>query len=229
MFATVIVPLDGSTHAELALPFAIDETGRHGARLLLVRVLSRPEPCIATRNHGGPAPVIPTWPPRELDDAERRSIAYLRDVCRRFGLGIDTRLVVAVGDPGARLLAEAGMHPRPLVVLTTGDAANPRSPLSGLARRLLTADSIPVLAVRQPGPAGETPFHADRLPDRYFRRVVNGHPEPALVRPIRLGDGPQPVVPELERLGVDRLLEPTMVGVTVERAPRSAVVRAEGA
>lgn len=187
MFATVIVPLDGSAHAEVALPFAIDQTGRHGARLLLVRVLPRPEPCIATRNHGGPAPVIPHWPPHELAIAERRSITYLRDVCRRFGLGTDTRLVVAVGDPGARLLAEARMHPRPLVVLATDGAADPRSPLSGLARRLLTSDAVPVLAVRQPRSVTEAPILTDQLPDRYFRHVVTGHPDPALTHPLIMG------------------------------------------
>src|SRR6187401_1279600 len=100
MFATIIVPLDGSIQAEVALPFAIEESGRHAARLVLVRVLPRPEPAVATRNHGGPVPVIPAWPLGEVAIDERRSIAYLRDVCRRFDLGIDTRLVVAVGDPG---------------------------------------------------------------------------------------------------------------------------------
>lgn len=187
MFATVIVPLDGSAQAEAALPFAIDETGRHGARLLLVRVLPRPEPCIGTRNHGGPAPVIPHWPPHELAIAERRSITYLRDVCRRFGLGTDTRLIVAVGDPAARLLAETRLHPRPLVVLATDGLADPRSPLSGLAHRLLTSDAVPVLAVRQPRSATEAPILAGQLPDRYFRRMIAVHPDPALTHPLVVG------------------------------------------
>jgi nucleotide-binding universal stress UspA family protein len=206
MFATVIVPLDGSAQAEAALPFAIEETVRHAARLLLVRVLPRPEPAILTRNHGGPAPVIPVWPQREVATDERRSLAYLRDVCDRFGLGIDTRLVVAVGDPGARLLAEALMHPRPLVVLATGDA-DPRSPLSGLARRLLTADAIPVLVVRQPTPANETPILAHQLPDRYFRHVVTPHPPLAVTLPAHDGS--------------------SLVAVTVGRVPLSLDVRAD--
>jgi nucleotide-binding universal stress UspA family protein len=228
MFATIIVPLDGSADAEVALPFAIEETGRHGARLVLVRVLPRPEPAIANRNHGGPTPLIPTWPLHEMAVDERRSIAYLRDVCRRFGLGIDTRLVVAVGEPGLRLLAEARMHLRPLVVLVTGDAAGPRSPLSGLARRLLTSDGVPVLAVRQPMAANETPILAAPLPDRYFRHVVTLHPMPPLVVPLPAHNGPS-LVPEWERPEVGRLLGSTAVAGPVGRAPHAVEVGVDGA
>jgi nucleotide-binding universal stress UspA family protein len=227
MFATIIVPLDGSADAEVALPYAIDETGRHGARLLLVRVLWRPELAIANRNHGGPVPLIPTWPPRELAIAEHHSVAYLRDVCRRFDLGIDTRLVVAVGDPGLRLLAEARMHPRPLVVLATGGGADPRSPLSGLARRLLTSDGVPVLAVRQPTPAHETPVLASPLPDPYFRHVVPLHPMPPLVVPLPSHDGPS-LVPEWGQPDVGQLLGSPVVAVPVGRALRAVEVGGDG-
>lgn len=211
MFATIIVPLDGSIQAEVALPFAIEESGRHAARLVLVRVLPRPEPAVATRNHRGPVPVIPAWPLAEVAIDERRSIAYLRDVCRRFDLGIDTRLVVAVGDPGARLLAETRLHPRSLVVVATGDAADPGSPLSGVARRLLTSDTVPVLAVRQPVPAIETPMLAGQLPDRYFRHVVAPDPAPPLAIPFPPHDGPPVVVMTIDRV-------PVAVGASAESA-----------
>jgi hypothetical protein len=201
MFATIIVPLDGSIHAEVALPFAIEESGRHAARLVLVRVLPRPEPAVVTRNHGGPVPVIPAWPLGEVAIDECRSIDYLRDVCRRFDLGIDARLVVAVGDPGARLLAETRLHPRPLVVLATGDA-DPRSPLSGLARRLLTSDTVPVLAVRHPPPANATPILAGQLPDRYFRHVVAPDPASPPAVPFPSHDDPSVVVVTVDRVPV---------------------------
>ena len=213
MFATIIVPLDGSAQAEVALRFAIEETVRHAARLVLVRILPRPEPAVATRNHGGPAPIIPTWPLGEAAIDERRSISYLRDVCHRFGLGIDTRLVVAVGDPGARLLAEARLHPRPLVVMTT-DATDSSSPLSRLARRLLTSDTVPILAIRQSTLDNQAPILAGQLPDRYFRRVVSPNPMSQLAVPLPTHN------------------EASEVAMTVDRVPISAIsadVRAEGA
>jgi nucleotide-binding universal stress UspA family protein len=190
MFATIIVRLDGSCHAEVALPYAIDEAGRHGARLLLVRVLPRPEPCVTARNHGGPVPFAPTWPRHELIIDERQAIAYLRDVCRRFRLGIDTLLVVAVGEPGARLLAETRHHQRPLVVMTTCPVDDLRHSLSDLTRRLLTSNAVPVLGVRQPKAAADAVLVvADQLPAHYFRHVVTGDVEPTLARPALLNAG----------------------------------------
>ena len=48
MFETVIVPLDGSPHAEFAIPYAIDEARRHQAKMVLIHVIPRPEPCTST-------------------------------------------------------------------------------------------------------------------------------------------------------------------------------------
>jgi nucleotide-binding universal stress UspA family protein len=151
MFDTVIVPLDGSTHAEFALPYAVEEAVRHGARIVLVHVVPRPEPCAVAVLHGGPAPLIPVWPPTQLECEEREWLAYLEGVRKRFGLRTDAPAVVAVGDPTRRVLDEAGKHTHPLIVMTTGDAtAASRPPLSEFARRLMVAGGVSVLGVREP-------------------------------------------------------------------------------
>ena len=106
MFDTVIVPLDGSPHAEVALPYAIDEARRHGAALVLVHVVPRPEPCTGTARRSGPLPWQGDWPAAEIAPAERAARAYLKGVVRRFGLDPGTKVRVAVGDPGVRLAAE---------------------------------------------------------------------------------------------------------------------------
>jgi len=149
MFETVIVPLNGSPHAEAAVPYAMDEAREHGAALVLVRVIPRPEPCLGLVKRGGPLPLVPTWSQAELRAAEGEAIRYLHDVRYRFGLGGRAQMVVAVGEPVRRLLAEIRRHPRPLVVLTTGDPDECAAPyLSELARRLLATGVAPVLAVR---------------------------------------------------------------------------------
>jgi nucleotide-binding universal stress UspA family protein len=147
MFATVIVPLDGSAHAEVALAYGVGEARRHDARLVLMRVIPFPEPWVRLDSHGGPAPLPMAWPPTELAAAKRQATAYLHEVRRRYGLGGDVSLVVAVGEPAKQLLAEVRRRPTPLLVLTTGETA-PHHQLSDVVHELLTAGTVPVLGVR---------------------------------------------------------------------------------
>ena len=150
MFGTVIVPLDGSSHAEIAVPYAVDEARRHGAALVLVRVIPRPEPGPGVRG-SGPAPRQPDWPPHEIAAAEQQARRYLRDVIKRHGLRPETATRVVVGDPRLRLAAEVAHHPSPLLVMTTGDATGgARPPLSTVAGSLMVGGVVPVLGVRQP-------------------------------------------------------------------------------
>ncbi|MDF3042591.1 MAG: usp21 [Thermomicrobiales bacterium] len=151
MFETVIVPLDGSPHAELAIPYAVDEARRHQAKLVLIHVIPRPEPCMSPVRRSGPVPWQGEWPFEDLDSAKRNAEAYLRDVVNHFGLDPGTTLSVAVGDPGVRVAAEAMRHERPLVVMLTGDRTRDASPpLSLVTRYLLIAGAVPVLGLRQP-------------------------------------------------------------------------------
>ena len=158
MFETVIVPLDGSPHAEFAIPYAIDEARRHQATMVLLHVIPRPEPCTSTVRRSGPLPWQGEWPFEDLDAAKRDAEAYLRDVVTRFALDPETTLCVAVGDPGVRVAAEVMRHEQPLVVMLTGDSTREtRPPLSLVTRYLLIASAVPVLAIRQPPPADASP------------------------------------------------------------------------
>lgn len=86
MFDTVIVPLDGSPHAEFAIPYAIDEARRHNATMVLVHVIPRPEPCTSTLRQSGPLPWQGEWPAEEIEPAKRTADVYLRDVITRYAL-----------------------------------------------------------------------------------------------------------------------------------------------
>ena len=151
MFGTVIVPLDGSAHAEAAIPYARDEAARHNAELVLAHIVFRPERCATTVQRGGPLPPVFPWPTREGEQKVRRANHYLAETIERYGLGPNARGVVLVGELIPRILAEASLHDRPVIVLTTGDASgDEKPPVSTVATRLMVNGTVPVLAVRFP-------------------------------------------------------------------------------
>jgi nucleotide-binding universal stress UspA family protein len=151
MFDTVIVPLDGTPHAEATLPHAIDEARRHAATIVLVHVIPRPEPCANPVRRSGPLPWQGEWPCEDIEEAKRDAYAYLRGVAARYALDPEPPLRVAVGDPGVRVAAEARRWPRPLVVMLTGDRTRRRRPpLSPVTNYLLVAGAVPVLGILPP-------------------------------------------------------------------------------
>jgi nucleotide-binding universal stress UspA family protein len=78
MFDTVIAPLDGTPHAEVALPYAIDEARRHGAAMVLMHVVPRPEPCTSPARRSGPLSWQGEWPFGDIEEDKRKADAYLR-------------------------------------------------------------------------------------------------------------------------------------------------------
>jgi nucleotide-binding universal stress UspA family protein len=154
MFDTVIAPLDGTPHAEVALPYAMDEARRHGAAMVLMHVVPRPEPCTSPARRSGPLSWQGEWPFGDIEEDKRKADAYLLGVVTRYALDPGTPLCVAVGDPGVRVAAEAALRPNPLVVMLTGDRTRrARPPLSLVTSYLLRAGAAPVLGIRQPAPS----------------------------------------------------------------------------
>lgn len=176
MFGTVIVPLDGSRHAEAALPFAAEEAARQGAVMLLVRVIVRPAVCPSPRRRRGPALTEPAWPAAEIDLETREAKCYLADTIVRYRLDYSTRTAVLVGDPTTCLLAEAARREQPVIVIATGDMTDRPKPLfSDVARRLKATGTMPILEVRQP---------LARQTDRFISEVSQASPSNA-VQPSR--------------------------------------------
>jgi hypothetical protein len=97
----------------------------------------------------GPLPWQGEWPTGEIEPAKHRAEAYLRDVVTRYVLDPETRVCVAVGDPGVRVAAEAARHRKPLVVMLSGDCTRESCPpLSLVTSYLLIAGAVPVLGIR---------------------------------------------------------------------------------
>ena len=131
------MPFDGSPHAEFAIPYAIDEARRHQATMVLLHIISRPEPCTRTVRRSGPVPWQDEWPFEDLTSVKRDAEAYLQEVVTRFVLDPGTTLSVAVGDPGLRVAAEVTRHAQPVVVMLTGDSTRERRPPLSLVTRYL--------------------------------------------------------------------------------------------
>lgn len=144
MYETVIVPLDGSCDAELALPVAVGEAQRHRAMLVLLHVIPGLE-----APHGADHPTRSEPTSRAVDQGRR----YLDMLRQRSGLGPETIMTVVVGDPAKRILDAAKRLPGALIVMTTGDMTDRSGrPVGRVARQVLTAGNVPVLGVRGRAP-----------------------------------------------------------------------------
>jgi nucleotide-binding universal stress UspA family protein len=158
----ILVPLDGSSFAEHALPVALGLARQTGARLELV--------CV----HEGPAPAHHVGSPaanERLDSDIRGSLRrYLTRVRKRLDAsvsGIAVEIGVLDGKPQDVLAQHARASGAELIVLTThGRGGVSRSWLGSVAEGLVRRVPVPVLVVRAKRK------RASLQPTEVFRHVV---------------------------------------------------------
>ena len=144
---TVIVALDGTPAAEVALPVAAAEARAHGATLVLVRIVPQPFSPM-TRPQHGPTPPVDGLDDGMLEETRQEARNYLEEAGRRLAADLKAEVVCESGDPFTGILAEVRRHPAPMLVMTShATAARPLGPHSELARRLLTEGLSPTLLV----------------------------------------------------------------------------------
>lgn len=146
MIRKVLVPLDGSTMAEAALPQALAVAGAYGAEIVLVRVLDG-----SGGRPGGLADSV-AW---RLARTEAGS--YLDGVAGRLReRGASARRIVVEGDAAEeilRLVREEGFD---LVVLCAYGHSGPHGfPLGRTSQKLLSSAGASVLLVREEEPSAE--------------------------------------------------------------------------
>jgi nucleotide-binding universal stress UspA family protein len=150
MYERILVPLDGSDLAELALPHARELAHRLQARVWLIRVV--------------PPVFQPVLPPpamaidlaaSALAQTERLAEEYLEQVRAQLAAdGLTVHSLVARGDPATEVLAAArDVQARLIAMATHGRSGLARWVLGSVAAKVLSAASIPVLLVR-PGSSG---------------------------------------------------------------------------
>jgi nucleotide-binding universal stress UspA family protein len=143
MYRTVLVPLDGSTFGEHALPLALAIARRAGARLQLAHVNVLPAPLFAERRPN----FENTLDPRAREKAQ----AYLDGAAERLAsrAGVPSTSVLLEGGIAEALQGHIAATGVDLVVMTThGRGPLSRFWLGSVADEFLRRATVPVLLVR---------------------------------------------------------------------------------
>lgn len=168
MFRTILVPLDGSTFGEHALPHALSIARRAGAALELVHVLVTPAPVFLDPYPGMESPGD--------GRARKEASAYLDGVVRRLSpvAGVPVRSALLEGNVPEALQQHAADVRAGLMVLTThGRGPFSRFWLGSVADELLRHAPLPLLLVR---PEAKAPDFAKEVPYRRILVSLDGSP-----------------------------------------------------
>ena len=152
MYGSLLVPLDGSSFAEQALPLAAEICSRSGAVLHLVLVH---DSLAAVPVYGEPV-----FLDQSIERASRqREADYLEAVARPFiGHGIVVRTRLLEGPVAHALVGYARTSGIELVVLTThGRGVFSRFWIGSVADRLVRQLEVPMLVLRPHAPRGAPP------------------------------------------------------------------------
>jgi nucleotide-binding universal stress UspA family protein len=143
MYERILVPLDGSAHAELALDTAIEIARRCGAKLILTRVAGHP----ITHFYVEATDVVAI----PSDDSVEHCAAYLAEVSRRLDAeGIRSDFFIGSGMAADEILRQADLNAVNLIVIAThGRSGLGRWMLGSVADRVAQGAKVPVLLVRR--------------------------------------------------------------------------------
>jgi nucleotide-binding universal stress UspA family protein len=165
VYARILVPVDGSAHAESVLPLATGIARAHGAELVLVHVVPMPElTCI------GPLSA-------EDQELERRFVerneaigrAYLDRIRARFvGPDVPIRTVLSRGPDVRNGLVHVVERERAdlVVVSASGRSGRTHEPCGSVTAHLMAHSPAPLLVVRertQPARRQAAPRHHDAV------------------------------------------------------------------
>lgn len=144
---TLLVPLDGSTLAEQALPVAADMARTSGARVVLLR-----------------AAFAHAYPGRDPVEAQvavvREAEDYLAGIAERVrALGVPKVSASAwYGEPATAIVEAAEFNRADLIVMTThGRSGLGRLVMGSVAESVLRGTTTPILILRETGAPVEAP------------------------------------------------------------------------
>ncbi|GHO99941.1 universal stress protein UspA [Reticulibacter mediterranei] len=155
MFQRILVPLDGSTHAERALPVALRLVRASGGSLLLLRAVNTATdfwPFVPDK-----ASLVQTAVGSEETEA-RQYLAHVLVTLHEPDLAVET--VVQVGPAASTILAEATSLQADLIVMCSrGSTSLVRLLMGSVTREVARHSTVPVLVLREgaPLPAGPHP------------------------------------------------------------------------
>ncbi len=141
MFKHILVPLDGSTRAESALPVAARIARAYGASITLLRVVEPPA------EYGAYLRTL-------VEDEKAEATSYLESVAKSEGLtGSDTEIKVSGGAVAPTIIAAAQTaHANLVVMCSHGYTGFKRWVLGSTAEKIARHAPVPLLILRE----GET-------------------------------------------------------------------------
>lgn len=154
-FPVILVPLDGSTFAEWALPTAERLAHMHGSLLLLAHVT----PLLTWAFSARDGFATPEMYDELLAAEDRDAHTYLAHIAAELAArGIHVQVLAVRGDPAATLIDVARQTPADLVVMSThGRTGLERFALGSVADRLVREGTAPVLLLRALGTPASAP------------------------------------------------------------------------
>jgi nucleotide-binding universal stress UspA family protein len=156
MFERILVPLDGSTRAEEAIPVAARIARAFGGSILLLQVVIPP---VSTGKYSVPE----MYPKRETDEELTEANEYLKTVALLEELShIPIEKQALVGEVAPAILDAAhSLHATLIVLNSHGYTGFKRWMLGSVAEKIIRHASIPVVVVRgrmaEPATTGEHP------------------------------------------------------------------------
>jgi nucleotide-binding universal stress UspA family protein len=145
MFERLLVPLDGSALAEVALKPALAVAERFESEVLLLRVIVPPEAAVEAFQGDMYARLRRQWD----QDAQAEAQVYLRRLQHEHAQhGVRVRLHTQIGAPPAQIVAVAGCYRADLIVMSThGRSGISRMLFGSVAEAVLRGADVPVLLV----------------------------------------------------------------------------------
>ena len=140
----ILVPLDGSELAELAVDDALGIAKLRQAEITLLQVVFPAEEVIGLEV-GHPIYLDQQWQNKKVLGLE-----YLDSVCKRKGNeGLSVHLAIEMGEPAESIINYASQHPVDLIVMAThGRSGMARWVYGSVADKVLRGADVPVLLVR---------------------------------------------------------------------------------
>jgi len=151
MFQRIVVPLDGSSFAEAALPYAQDIAQKFGAAIDLVQAIGTEEMLLASQ------PIDPTgasammFDPGPIIEAEKsEAVSYLDGVAARLrAAGLTVNTATPGGSSGDMLLEYARANQTDLMVITShGRGGLGRIVMGSVTDHIVRNSECPVMVVK---------------------------------------------------------------------------------
>lgn len=147
MFQHLLVPLDGSHLAEVAIPAALEIARRFDSQITLVRVVRPPQILLATTEGAVFTELLNDLRQQETQEATTY-LKSLQGSLRQQGYVVHTHLIE--GEPVADLILEVanGLDVDGIVMSTHGRSGLSRWVFGSVAEKVLRGAAVPVVLIR---------------------------------------------------------------------------------